>query len=610
MVKSKGFRFKNILVFLFVGFFSFVLMACGDNEDKLPNGDNTPKVEEVTLSKTEIDLTVGDEENVVATIKPSDLEVEVDWSSSDNEIATVDSEGLIKAVGAGEATITAKALDKSATVKVTVTIVTYNVIFESDEGTVIPIQTVVKGNKVTKPEDPTKRGFEFTGWYTAANLLLEYDFDSPITGNTIIYAGWERIQILIHFDTNDGEELEAIKKNLYSEISDLDLAITPIKTGHTFLGWYFDKSLTDKAEQGITLYEDTTLYAAWKVNEYTVSFVLDNGEERTAIKALYGALIEVNEPSRIGHDFAGWYIDEERLEEFDIEVDTIFGDMTLYVKWDVGSLTVVFNSNGGSVVPDIIVETFKTITEPITPTKPDMIFKGWYADEDLNNLFDFDTQIEDNITLYAKWELDSAAGNTVEFELNGGSFPITSKDFFIKYGYEPVATFNSFIYEGNPWAGAPSHNNLHVQQNVTTGSYWAKACLKLNEFGQYEIVDFVASGAVQMGNYDYVLSSYDQSGAAHAFVMSLQIGQIITITGAVLDGSVPRQTVFENAVVKVYNSAAGSETANTNLVVGAVDLPVPIKADATFAGWYDNEELTGSPVTEITGNIKLYAKWE
>ncbi len=45
-----------------------------------------------------------------------------------------------------------------------------------------------------------------------------------------------------------------------------------------------------------------------------------------------------------------------------------------------------------------------------------------------------------------------------------------------------------------------------------------------------------------------------------------------------------------------------------------LELPIPTKEGYTFAGWYDNPELTGDAITHISdttfGNLKLYAKWE
>lgn len=42
----------------------------------------------------------------------------------------------------------------------------YTVIFESNGGSVGEKQTVADGQKVSRPEDPTKEGFVFEGWYT------------------------------------------------------------------------------------------------------------------------------------------------------------------------------------------------------------------------------------------------------------------------------------------------------------------------------------------------------------------------------------------------------------------------------------------------------------
>jgi uncharacterized protein YjdB len=77
-------------------------------------------VSSVSLSKTELTLTEGDSETITATVKPDDAtDKTVTWTSSDPAVATVES-GKITAVKEGEATITAKAGDKTATCKVTV----------------------------------------------------------------------------------------------------------------------------------------------------------------------------------------------------------------------------------------------------------------------------------------------------------------------------------------------------------------------------------------------------------------------------------------------------------------------------------------------------------
>ena len=80
-------------------------------------------MESVSLDKTEIELTEGDEEQLTATIAPENASNKnVSWSSSDEEVGTVSSGGKVTAVKAGTATITVTTEDggKAATCNVTV----------------------------------------------------------------------------------------------------------------------------------------------------------------------------------------------------------------------------------------------------------------------------------------------------------------------------------------------------------------------------------------------------------------------------------------------------------------------------------------------------------
>ncbi len=78
--------------------------------------------EEVTLTETELILARNTEYQLTAGLSPMDSTDEVTWSSSDEKVAKVDQTGKIQAIAAGEAVITAKAGEKTATCKVTVNI--------------------------------------------------------------------------------------------------------------------------------------------------------------------------------------------------------------------------------------------------------------------------------------------------------------------------------------------------------------------------------------------------------------------------------------------------------------------------------------------------------
>lgn len=87
--------------------------------------------------------------------------------------------------------------------------------------------------------------------------------------------------------------------------------------------------------------------------------------------------------------------------------------------------TVTFNSMGGSAVQSKTVEEGNKVAKPTDPTNDDatLEFGGWYTDQACTQAFDFNTPINANITLYAKWTTKSAQVEqyTVTFNSMGGS---------------------------------------------------------------------------------------------------------------------------------------------------------------------------------------------
>jgi len=95
-----------------------------DPKPEDPKPEPVVSVTGVTLSKTTLSLTEGDSSKLTATVKPSDAaNKEITWSSSNTSVATVDTNGNVKAIKAGTATITVTTKDGNytATCKVTVT---------------------------------------------------------------------------------------------------------------------------------------------------------------------------------------------------------------------------------------------------------------------------------------------------------------------------------------------------------------------------------------------------------------------------------------------------------------------------------------------------------
>ena len=80
----------------------------------------------------------------------------------------------------------------------------YTVIFESNGGTQIETQTVIKGEKVNKPNNPTRDGYAFAGWFKEDGLKNGFQFAEEKVGSNIkLYAAWINIKTFEDQD-NDG----------------------------------------------------------------------------------------------------------------------------------------------------------------------------------------------------------------------------------------------------------------------------------------------------------------------------------------------------------------------------------------------------------------------
>ena len=66
----------------------------------------------------------------------------------------------------------------------------FRVTFDSKEGTKVTDMLVLDGETIKKPSDPVREGYIFKGWFLNNN---EFDFNTPITGNTNLVAKWEKI---------------------------------------------------------------------------------------------------------------------------------------------------------------------------------------------------------------------------------------------------------------------------------------------------------------------------------------------------------------------------------------------------------------------------------
>ena len=68
--------------------------------------------------------------------------------------------------------------------------IVYTVTFVSNGGSAVAAQTVAAGGLAVRPNDPTREGFDFGGWYSDDGFKTEYDFATAVNANLTLYAKW------------------------------------------------------------------------------------------------------------------------------------------------------------------------------------------------------------------------------------------------------------------------------------------------------------------------------------------------------------------------------------------------------------------------------------
>ena len=140
--------------------------------------------------------------------------------------------------------------------------VAYQVKFESNGGSDVEAQTVPSGNTAHYPTAPTKEGYTFDRWYTDEACTSKFDFSTPITENTVLYARWMAniIGVKLH-----GYEIEHIgsgyhlKMDVCEAIFEKDTAPLLVGASGLYQNKEITKPLNTKPVGGETYYFAVTL---------------------------------------------------------------------------------------------------------------------------------------------------------------------------------------------------------------------------------------------------------------------------------------------------------------------------------------------------------------
>lgn len=140
----------------------------------------------------------------------------------------------------------------------------YTVQFVSEHGSFAD-QTIEHGKTIKTDEltIPTVEGFTFDGWYADEKRTIEFNFNTPITSNTTVYAKWTANDYEVSFITEHGKTPTSQNVKYNGTATDPGELTAE---GYTFIGWYADDTYTTKFDFRTPITGDTKVYAKWEKN--------------------------------------------------------------------------------------------------------------------------------------------------------------------------------------------------------------------------------------------------------------------------------------------------------------------------------------------------------
>ena len=251
--------------------------------------------------------------------------------------------------------------------------------------------TVTYASLPAIPELSNKTGhWEMDGTEVSADFTWTWTEGKTLT---LVYVGVPRTVTFMAHDAQydskiveDGETVSAPTN-------------TPEKTGYTFSGWYLEEA-SEAFDFSAAVSGNITLYAKFTANTYTLTIDAQEGEGNVEpITVTYDSAIgQLPILTKENYVFVNWTIDGNAVDE-----NTVWNwveDKTIVANWKLETKTVAFVIDGKEEAKQEVEIGSKATLPEITKLGYEVT---WYTDAECSIVYDFDTAVEENNTLYGKW---------------------------------------------------------------------------------------------------------------------------------------------------------------------------------------------------------------
>ena len=285
----------------------------------------------------------------------------------------------------------------------------HTVTFDPDNGDEATTKRVAENETAARPEDPTKEGHRFLGWY-ADGATEAFDFNTAITGDITLTARWAAPVTLSAYTRTDNNALALGSATVTDgTIYTGDTVTVSVKSqnGYSFLGWY---KATEFSDGNVTAYgdkvastlkytfgimEDTALVAVYQENKKaTLSISTMNGAKftigssttkQTAIQNTYNVGTVLTLTAVDGDKVLHWLNESNKVistaESIDVTVSSNMAITLVYKAEEPDQSFVQFVNDYGQVLTYMqYSQSDSTVIFPDSPTKFGYTFDKWVFD--------------------------------------------------------------------------------------------------------------------------------------------------------------------------------------------------------------------------------------
>ena len=299
--------------------------------------------------------------------------------------------------------------------------------FDTMGGSAVEAKTCEYNGKISAPEEPTKEGYAFIGWFSDSALTEKWDFASGVLSeNKTLYAAWVQGTVATGEDNVENVTANGLNDIAKAERTDISLvvkaledskdsegqkAIKSISGVPNHLGFYDIELLKKSTGEAITEAPNTieirlpyNFYKKKSIKVYR--YHAGSAEELSGLNERAAAPYEEGK-CFVDTDNGYIYIYSSKFSTYSVgynKVSSGTGNSKGGGSGTAVSYTVSFETNGAGELESLTVAKNGVIKEPKTPAKEGFEFAGWFTDKALKTKYDFSEKVTKSFTLYAAWE--------------------------------------------------------------------------------------------------------------------------------------------------------------------------------------------------------------